>query len=73
MSLIEASEDSAPSTAPIETLVACEDSARDSRSARIPLSASVARTCAPSATATTIVAISLKRNGRRIIRKLARC
>ena len=59
MSLIEASEDSTPSTAPIETLVVSEDSARESRLASIPLSASVARACAPSAISATSSAISL--------------
>ena len=43
MSLIEASEDKTPSTAPIETLVASEDSAFESRLARMPLSSSAAR------------------------------
>ena len=59
MSLIEASEDSTPSTAPIETLVVSEESARESRSARTPLSASVARACPLSAMSATISAVSL--------------
>ena len=43
MSLIEASEDSTPSTAPIETLVVGEESACEMRFASTPLSASSAR------------------------------
>ena len=39
MSLIDASEDSTPSTAPMETLVVFEDSALEMRSASMPLSA----------------------------------
>ena len=73
MSLIEASEDSTPSTAPIETLVVSDDSARDSRSARTPLSASVARACPQSAIRATISAISRYGSKRHIIRKPARC
>ena len=59
MSLIEASEDSTPSTAPIETLVVCEESAREIRSARTPLSASAARACPMSAISATTSVISL--------------
>ena len=47
MSLIDASEDSTPSTAPIETFIDGEDSAREIRSASTPLSLSAARALAP--------------------------
>ncbi len=43
MSLIETSEESTPSTAPIETLVVGEESAREIRLANTPLSASSAQ------------------------------
>ena len=43
MSLIDASEDSTPSTAPIETLVVGDESAARCRFASTPLSASSAR------------------------------
>ena len=38
MSLIDASEDSTPSTAPMDTLIHGEDSAREIKSASTPLS-----------------------------------
>ena len=56
MSLIEASEDKTPSTAPIETLVASEDSAFESRLARMPLSSSAARAGGQRARSATISA-----------------
>ena len=43
MSLIEASEDRTPSTAPIETFVAARRAPCEIRSARTPLSSSAAR------------------------------
>ena len=76
MSLIDASEDSTPSTAPMETLVVFEDSALEMRSARMPLSASAARGGAPATISATIAAANVahrmrRRNG--AIRKPARC
>ena len=75
MSLIEASEESTPSTAPIETLIVGEESAREIRSPSTPLSASSAharraqrtirRRSAPPA--------SLRRRENGAIRKPARC
>src|SRR5579871_4407814 len=72
ISLIEASEDKAPSTAPIETLVASEDSALESRLARMPLSSSAARAAGQSARSATISATTpLMGTRRRILESLS--
>ena len=73
MSLIDASEDSTPSTAPIETFIEGEDSAREIRSASTPLSLSAARALAQRARRATSAASSFRRRGNRAIRKLVLC
>ena len=49
MSLIDASEDSTPFTAPMDTFIPGDDNAREMRLARTPLSSSVACALAPRA------------------------
>ena len=74
MSLIEASEDSTPSTAPIETLVVGEESACEMRFASTPLSASSARAGARMTKSAAISAANVTRPMlRKVIRKPARC
>ena len=72
MSLIDASEDKTPSTAPMETLIDGEESAREIKLASTPLSLSVACALAQRASK-AIRAKALRRRKSCAIRRTARC
>ena len=72
MSLMVASEDSTPSTAPIETLIVGEDKAREMRSAITPLSLSAAY-AVPQRARIAISAKALRGDMNFAIRMTARC
>ncbi len=72
MSLIDASEDSTPSTAPMDTLIPGEDSAREIKSASTPLSLSAA--CALAQRARKAINANVLRLVKScVIRMTARC
>ncbi len=72
MSLIVASEESTPFTAPMDTLIPGEDNAREIKLARTPLSSSVACALAQRAKK-AINANALRRMKSCVIRMTARC
>ena len=72
MSLIDASEDNTPSTAPTDTLIPGDDKAREIKLASTPLSSSVA--CAVAQSARKAIRAKAFRRGKSFaIRTTARC